>query len=125
MWEELLKPGATGAPQLVEWLAIGMGIFLATFLGRANLFRGRRETAAPQMHEIAGAVIDKESADEIVAVVKANNAALKGLSREVANLANRLEQNSEATRESAGEMAEVRTDMKALTREIVNLAARQ
>jgi hypothetical protein len=120
----LLDPGPlVGAPKVVEWLALGMGLFLAVFLKQvAKLFRLR---PAPQVAEIAGAVIDKRDAEAIVDAVKANTAALKGLLREIANLAVRLEQNSEATKASAAEMAEVRDDMRALTREVINLAAKR
>lgn len=131
MWEELLKRGASGAPQGVEWLAIAIGIGLATFVGRFTLFRGQRERE-PRVSEIAGAVIDAGKADEMIKALDANTlemanlaSAVKASSRAVSALAGKLEQNTDATRAMREMTDEARTDVRELKREIVSLAARQ
>jgi hypothetical protein len=121
MWEELLKSGATGAPQIVEWAAIAAGIVVATVIGRLNLFRGRADkTTQPQvMAEIAGAVIDKQTAELIVDAARDNSAVIEANTRAVRELARRIDANTEASKASATQIAEARVDIRDLTHELI------
>lgn len=127
MWDVLFEPGRlTGAPNVVEWLAVGVGLILATFVAIGRKLWPGPPVPATHMAELAGAVIDKKDAEAIIAVVqenseaiRANTEALHALARSLGVNSRRLEQNTEESRSSAGEIAELRTDIKDLTREMI------
>lgn len=120
MWAELLKPGATGAPILIEWGAMGLGLFLATFLGALMRNKGREDARSDgQVAQIAGAVIDKRDAEAIIASIEANSGEIGGNTRALSSLSRRLDQNAEAVKGLSGEVGELRSEMRELTRELI------
>ena len=111
MLEVLLERGVSGAPQVVEWLAIGAGLFIATVLGRANLLKGRAGSGG-QDYQLAGAVVDKETATAIVSALRSNSRALSALSTQV-------EKNTDAAKATAATIDEARQDIRELTHELI------
>lgn len=127
MWDELLKPGATSAPIAVEYLAIGLGLVIATVVGRLKLGQGSRAKApAGPVAEIAGAVITDAKADELIAAMQRLEAAVvsatsgsKLLRAAVGGLAGKLDRNSDMTKTVADTIDEARQDLRDLERALI------
>lgn len=131
MFEELsnglLKPGLTGAPQVIEWSAIGLGMFLATFLGRLNILRGKQSPQAKgDVGRIAGAIISDVKADAIVASIDKQTAetsrlvaALRATIRALDMTSNSLQSNSDSVKYAGAMIDEARTDIRRLTDEMM------
>jgi hypothetical protein len=111
MWDQLFERGVSGAPQIVEWLAVFAGLLIATVLGRLNLLKGKAGTGG-QDYQLAGAVVDRETANAIVAALRSNSRALSSLSSHV-------EKNTEAANAAAATIDEARQDIRELTRELI------
>jgi len=132
MWEELLKPGASGAPHLVEWIGAAIGIAIAVFVGRIQMMKGKGEASAPApVHELAGAVISTAKADEIIGAIDRQTrsmvelaSATRSQSRAASALAAKLAENTDATRAMIDKTGEAASDMRELTREIVRSGGR-
>lgn len=127
MWDQLLKPGLTGAPQVIEWSSIGLGIFLATFIGRLNMLRGKQSPPAKgAMGQIAGAIISDVKADVIVAAIDKQTAettkmvaALRATIRALDMTSNSLQGNTDSVKYAGAMIDEARTDIRRLTDEMI------
>lgn len=127
MWDQLLKPGLTGAPQVIEWSAIGLGLFLATFIGRLNILRGRQSPpASGPVGQIAGAIISDVKAEVIVAAIDKQTAettkmvaALRATIRALDMTSNSLQANTDTAKDVGAAIDEARTDIRRLTDEMM------
>jgi hypothetical protein len=125
MWEELLKPGATGAPLIIEWIAAGIGLAGSVFYGRMQIRKGKAEGSAggQKTVELAGAVIDAKKADELVAALRKNSAALDRNSEQARELHAALTANTTAAISTGGEVVEARAHIRELTNELIRNTA--
>lgn len=126
MWEEITKPGASGIPMIIEWGAVAIGIVGATFYGRLQFAKGKSAPPIVAHAELAGAVIDKEKADELlkgfsnlVEEMSTLITMVKSLSRSNSLLANRIEKNAEALSKVSSSIDELRSDIRDLSRELI------
>lgn len=133
MLDFLLSPGSSGWPVIVEWLGAAIGIGIVGAIGRIQWMRGKRDAAAPTTvpAEVAGAIIDRQSAAEIVSGIERLGTQIVDLASSVrantrAQNANRgaIEVNSVVTRSSVEQLDETRTVIRELTREIVRSGER-
>lgn len=133
MLEELLvKKGPLGvAPAIVEYVALSLGIIIATVIGRLKLFQGKRDAATQNdkgtsYSEIAGAVIDKEKADEIVDVVGRliienhnGRTQARALMRALTQLTGAVAANTDAAKRTCTQIEEARKDIRRLADEMI------
>lgn len=123
---DLLSPGVSGLPVVVEWFAGGIGLAGAAFWGRIKFLQGKRDVTSPAVGEIAGAIISNDKANEIVAAIDRQTVAvvelvavLRANTRAMATLSARTDDNTIAARAMFDKIGEASTDIRELTRELV------
>jgi hypothetical protein len=128
VWDYLVSTGASGYPVIVEWLGgiLALGIFGA--IGKLQLDRGKKDATTPATvpAEVAGAIIDKQTAFEILAGIDLLGkkivdlaSSVRSNTRAVNALREATDASTAASRSTGSKIEEASTDIRELTREIV------